>query len=89
MPPPRVSFVPVSLRVFCLSSERRFCLQTDAGIGIVRADFGTARCFARQLSDEYSAELLEQTLDEEKATDQQLTKIAEGSVNPASAHHQR
>lgn len=48
------------------------------------AGYGTARSFARQLSDEYSAELLEQTLDEEKATDEKLTEIAEGSVNPAS-----
>jgi ferritin-like metal-binding protein YciE len=48
------------------------------------AGYGTARAFSRQLSDEYSAELLEQTLDEEKATDQQLTKIAEAKVNPVS-----
>jgi ferritin-like metal-binding protein YciE len=49
------------------------------------AGYGTARAFARQLGDEYSAELLDQTLDEEKATDMKLTQIAEGSVNPASA----
>ncbi len=49
------------------------------------AGYGTARAFAHQLGDEYSAELFEQTLDEEKQTDQQLTEIAEGSVNPASA----
>ena len=48
------------------------------------AGYGTARAFARQLGDNYSAELLEQTLDEEKETDQKLTQIAEGSVNPAS-----
>jgi ferritin-like metal-binding protein YciE len=48
------------------------------------AGYGTARAFSRQLSDEYSAELLEQTLDEEKSTDQQLTEIAEARVNPAS-----
>jgi ferritin-like metal-binding protein YciE len=47
------------------------------------AAYGTARAFAHQLGDEYSAELLEQTLDEVKQTDQQLTEIAEGSVNPA------
>jgi len=52
------------------------------------AGYGTARTFAQQLSDDYSAELLEQTLDEEKSTDQQLTKIAVGSVNPASAREQ-
>jgi len=49
------------------------------------AGYGTARAFAKQLSDEFSVELLEQTLDEEKKTDQQLTEIAEASVNPASA----
>ena len=48
------------------------------------AAYGTARAFARQLGNEYAAELLEQTLDEEKAADQKLTMIAEGSVNPAS-----
>jgi ferritin-like metal-binding protein YciE len=48
------------------------------------AGYGTARAFAQQLGDEYSAELLEQTLDEEKQTDQKLTQIAEASVNPAS-----
>jgi ferritin-like metal-binding protein YciE len=49
------------------------------------AAYGTARAFARQLNNEYAAELLEQTLEEEKATDRKLTMIAEGSVNPASA----
>ena len=48
------------------------------------AAYGTLRAFALQLNDEYSAELLEQTLDEEKQTDQKLTEIAVGSVNPAS-----
>lgn len=49
------------------------------------AAYGTARAFARQLGNEYAAELLEQTLDEEKAADEKLTQIAESSVNPASA----
>jgi ferritin-like metal-binding protein YciE len=48
------------------------------------AGYGTVRAFARQLNNEYVAELLEQTLDEEKATDQLLTSIAERAVNPAS-----
>jgi ferritin-like metal-binding protein YciE len=48
------------------------------------AGYGTLRAFARQLNNEYVAELLEQTLDEEKATDQLLTSIAERAVNPAS-----
>ena len=48
------------------------------------AGYGTVRAFARQLNNEYVAELFEQTLDEEKATDQLLTSIAERAVNPAS-----
>jgi ferritin-like metal-binding protein YciE len=49
------------------------------------AAYGTVRAFAQQLNNEYAAELFEQTLEEEKSTDQLLTEIAEGSVNPASA----
>ncbi|MCI0332438.1 MAG: ferritin-like domain-containing protein [Planctomycetes bacterium] len=49
------------------------------------AGYGTARALARQLNDDYSAELLQETLDEEKETDHKLTEIAEGAVNPASA----
>jgi ferritin-like metal-binding protein YciE len=48
------------------------------------ASYGTARALAEQLNDSYSAELLQETLDEEKETDQKLTKIAEGAVNPAA-----
>ncbi len=48
------------------------------------AAYGTARTFAQRIGDAYAAELLEQTLGEEKSTDQQLTQIAEASVNPAS-----
>ena len=49
------------------------------------AAYGTVRAFARQLNNDYAAELFDQTLEEEKATDVLLTEIAEGSVNPASA----
>jgi ferritin-like metal-binding protein YciE len=48
------------------------------------AAYGSARAFARQLGNEYAAELLERTLDEEKAADQKLTEIAEAAVNPAA-----
>ena len=48
------------------------------------AAYGTARAFARQLGNEYAAELLEQTLNEEKAADETLTQVAESAVNPAS-----
>jgi ferritin-like metal-binding protein YciE len=49
------------------------------------AGYGTVRSFARRLNNQYAAELCEQTLDEEKSTDQLLTDIAEESVNPAAA----
>jgi ferritin-like metal-binding protein YciE len=49
------------------------------------AAYGTARSFAKQLGNNYAVELLEQTLDEEKATDKKLTQIALAAVNPASA----
>ena len=48
------------------------------------AAYGTAREFARQLGNEYAVELLERTLEEEKAADRKLTMIADASVNPAS-----
>ena len=48
------------------------------------AGYGTLRTFAHRLNDEYAAELCQQTLEDEKATDQLLTEIAERSVNPAA-----
>jgi ferritin-like metal-binding protein YciE len=48
------------------------------------AGYGTLRTFAEHLGDNYSVELLQQTLDEEKETDYKLTQIAEAKVNPAS-----
>jgi ferritin-like metal-binding protein YciE len=44
------------------------------------AGYGTVRTFASLLEDDEAVELLEQTLEEEKETDQKLTEIAE-SVN--------
>jgi ferritin-like metal-binding protein YciE len=44
------------------------------------AGYGTVRTFANLLEDDEALDLLEQTLDEEKETDQKLTEIAE-SVN--------
>ncbi|MBV9183667.1 MAG: DUF892 family protein, partial [Acidobacteria bacterium] len=41
------------------------------------ASYGTARTFADLLGDDEAAELLEQTLEEEKETDQKLTSLAE------------
>jgi ferritin-like metal-binding protein YciE len=43
--------------------------------------YGTARTIAQQLGFGEAASLLQKTLDEEKAADQKLTRIAESSVN--------
>ena len=44
--------------------------------------YGTLLAWARQLGLSEAAELLEQSLDEETDTDEILTEIAEGAVNP-------
>jgi ferritin-like metal-binding protein YciE len=49
------------------------------------AAYGTARTWANQLGLREVAQLLEQTLDEEKQTDRQLTQLAESLVNPQAA----
>jgi ferritin-like metal-binding protein YciE len=49
------------------------------------AGYGTARTLARQVGENQIAQILEQTLDEEKETDQKLTQIAESRVNPQAA----
>jgi ferritin-like metal-binding protein YciE len=46
------------------------------------ASYGTARTFASMLGEEDAVELLQQTLDEEGATDKKLTALAESLVNP-------
>ncbi len=45
------------------------------------AAYGTARTIAQQLGLTEAAQLLEQTLDEEKQTDAKLTQLAEQNVN--------
>lgn len=45
------------------------------------AAYGTARTMAQQLGLTEAAQLLEQTLEEEKQTDAKLTKLAEQNVN--------
>jgi len=45
------------------------------------AAYGTARTFAEQLGDAQAITLLQQTLDEEYAADEKLTKLAVGEVN--------
>jgi ferritin-like metal-binding protein YciE len=49
------------------------------------ASYGTVRTWANLLGHTEVAELLEQTLEEEKETDQKLTGIAESYVNMAAA----
>jgi ferritin-like metal-binding protein YciE len=45
------------------------------------AGYGTARCLAEQLGHPEIAELLEQTLEEEKQTDENLSELATSSIN--------
>jgi ferritin-like metal-binding protein YciE len=49
------------------------------------AAYGTARAHARQLGYLKAVELLSQTLEEEKTTDQKLTQLAENRVNVKAA----
>ena len=49
------------------------------------AAYGTAKAHARQLGFNSVAELLDQTLEEEKMTDEKLTKLAENQVNVQAA----
>jgi len=45
------------------------------------AGYGCARTYARQLGHHEAADILQQTLDEEKAADEKLTQLAESLVN--------
>jgi ferritin-like metal-binding protein YciE len=45
------------------------------------AGYGTARTFANLLGHTEAARLLEQTLEEEKETDQKLTELAQSTIN--------
>lgn len=49
------------------------------------AAYGTVHTWAQQLGRSQDAQLLEQTLNEEKQTDAKLTKLAEQSVNKQAA----
>ncbi len=50
------------------------------------AVYGCLRTWAHQLGNHEAAELIEQTLHEEKEADQKLTHIAESMVNLAAQH---
>jgi ferritin-like metal-binding protein YciE len=45
------------------------------------AAYGTLRTFAQQLGQKDVAKILQQTLDEEGATDKKLTKLATQGIN--------
>jgi ferritin-like metal-binding protein YciE len=49
------------------------------------AGYGCVRTYARLLGREEDAQLLQQTLDEEKATDEQLSELAERTINVQAA----
>jgi ferritin-like metal-binding protein YciE len=49
------------------------------------AGYGTARTYAELLGDKEAANLLQMTLEEERATDQKLTKLAKAAINVAAA----
>jgi len=49
------------------------------------AGYGTARTFAQRLGRTDAAQILQQTLDEEAATDKKLTALAEQTINPKAA----
>jgi len=44
------------------------------------AGYGAARTYAKELNHDDAADLLQETLDEEGATDKKLTKLAEGGL---------
>jgi len=49
------------------------------------AGYGTARTYAELLGDQEGAKLLQTTLEEEKQTDEKLTKLAKLAINLAAA----
>jgi len=49
------------------------------------AGYGTVRAYAQLLGDKDAARLLQQTLDEEGATDKKLTQLAETTINVEAA----
>ena len=52
------------------------------------AGYGSAQTWARQLGQTQVADLLEETLEEEEQTDEDLTEIAEALVNPEAGGEQ-
>lgn len=52
------------------------------------ASYGSLLSWARLLGEEEAADLLEETLDEERATDERLTEIAESTINVEEAEEE-
>jgi len=50
------------------------------------AGYGCARTYAEMLGEEGSAELLQKTLDDERATDESLTELAERLIHTEPVH---
>jgi ferritin-like metal-binding protein YciE len=50
------------------------------------AGYGSVRTYAETLGEGDAASLLQQTLDEEAATDKKLTQLAESVINAQAAH---
>ncbi len=51
------------------------------------AGYGTVRAYAKLLGEESAAKQLQETLDEEAATDKKLSKLAESVINLEAAGH--
>jgi ferritin-like metal-binding protein YciE len=49
------------------------------------AGYGTARTYAEMLGDDQGASLLQETLNEEKQTNEKLTHLAKSSINLSAA----
>jgi hypothetical protein len=49
------------------------------------AAYGTLVAWARAMGHDEAADLLQQTLDEEKAADEKLSSLAEGGINQGAA----
>lgn len=50
------------------------------------ASYGTLRAFAKTLGEDGIAEILEQTLSEEREADEKLTTVAEANINEEALH---
>ncbi|PYV61024.1 MAG: ferritin-like domain-containing protein, partial [Acidobacteria bacterium] len=53
------------------------------------AIYGSLVAFAQQLGFREAANVLQQTLDEEKAADAKLTQLGETAINPSAAQERR